>query len=133
MAGLVDGDGCIYVAAVGPHRTRSVYPIVTVAMTHLGVIQWLCRRLKAGTVKFHNQTNMRRFPHYKKQYRFQVFGKRARLLCEVMLPHLRVKRPQAKLVLGFPCDARSGPGVGISAAINRRRFALRDKISALNH
>lgn len=134
IAGLVDGDGCIYVAAVGPNRRRTVYPIVTVAMTHEGVIRWLSERLCAGTVKTHNHTNLRRSPHLKRQYRVQLFGKRARSLCETMLPYLRVKREQARLVTTFPVDARIAPGVKIErTAINTERYRLRDAINALNH
>lgn len=134
IAGLVDGEGSIYVAAVGPERDRTVYPIVTVAMTHHGVIEWLTERLQAGTVKLHNQTNLRRHPYMKPQYRFQVFGKRAQLLCNAMLPYLKVKHEQARLVGEFPCDARIAPGVKIERSeINATRFCLRDAINALNH
>jgi hypothetical protein len=134
IAGLVDGEGSIYVAAVGPERHRSVYPIVTIAMTHRGVIDWLTQRLQAGTVKLHNQTNLRRHPYMKPQYRFQVFGKRAKMLCEAMLPYLKVKVEQARLVTTFPVDARIAPGVKIEhSEINEVRYRLRDQINALNH
>jgi hypothetical protein len=134
LAGLIDADGSIYVAAVGPLRHRSVYPIVTVAMTHLGVIEWMATRLEAGTVKNHNHTSMRRHPNLKQQYRTQVFGKRARLLCEVLLPYLRVKNEQARLVATFPVEARIAAGVKIAhSEINLIRYRLRDEINALNH
>lgn len=134
LAGLIDGEGSIFVAAVGPQRHRSVYPIVTVAMTHHGVIEWMASRLEAGTVKRHNHTNVRRHPHLKEQVRTQVFGKRAKLLCEVLLPYLRVKTEQARLVTTFPTDARIAPGVKIEhSEINAIRYRLRDQINALNH
>jgi hypothetical protein len=134
LAGLIDGEGSIFVAAVGPHRSRTVYPIVCVAMTHRGVIEWLCSRLAAGTAQLHNSTNLRRHPDWKPQYRFQVFGKRAQLLCRRILPYLRVKAEQARLVCEFPCDARIAPGVKIErSAINVVRYPLRDQINALNH
>jgi len=134
LAGLVDGEGSIFVAAVGPRRHRSVYPIVTVAMTHRGVIEWMAARLDAGTVKNHNHTSRRRHPHLKEQVRTQLFGKRAKLLCEVLLPYLRVKDEQARLVATFPVDARVAPGVKIEhSAINEVRYRLRDEINALNH
>ncbi len=126
IAGLIDGEGSIYIAAVGPKRDKTVYPIVTVAMTHLGVIEWLTERLKAGTIKLHNQTNLRLYPYMKPQYRFQVFGKRAQLLCEAMLPYLKVKKEQASLVMEFPTDARIAPGVKIDRTeINEVRFATK--------
>lgn len=134
IAGIVDGEGSIFVAAVGPKRHRTVYPIVTVAMTHRPVIDWLATKLKAGTVKLHNQTNLRRRPHLKPQFRIQLFGKRAQLLCKALRPYLLVKAEQARLVCTFPVDARVAPGVKIErTAINARRYALRDQVNALNH
>lgn len=134
LAGLIDGEGSIFVAAVGPLRHRSVYPIVTVAMTHRGVIEWMAARLDAGTVKNHNHTSVRRHPNLKKQFRTQVFGKRAKLLCETLLPYLRVKTEQARLVTTFPVEARIAPGVKIEhTEINLIRYRLRDEINALNH
>lgn len=134
IAGLVDADGSIYVAAVGPKRDKTVYPMVVVAMTHKPVIEWLCDRVSQTTVKLHNQTNLRRYPYMKAQYRFQIFGKRAKLLCERLLPFLRVKNEQARLVTTFPTDARIAPGVKIEKSeINKVRFELRDQINSLNH
>jgi hypothetical protein len=134
IAGLIDGEGSIYVAAVGPHRNKTAYPIVVLAMTHREVISWLCQRLASGAMQLHNQTNLRRHPHYRPQYRFQLFGKRAKMLCESVLPYLRVKREQARLVTTFPVDARIAPGVKIErSAINAERYRLRDEINAKNH
>ena len=134
IAGIIDADGSIYAAAVGPNRRRTVYPIVTVAMTHREFINWLAERLAAGTVKLHNHTNIRRNLHLKQQYRVQLFGKRAKMLCEAVLPYLIVKRKQARLVTIFPVEARLAPGVKIEgSAINKTRYKLRDAINALNH
>lgn len=132
LAGLIDGEGSIFVAAVGPQRHRSVYPMVVVAMTHLGVISWMAERLQAGTVKRHGGKG--RPSHHKQQWRTGLFGKRAKLLCATLLPYLRVKSEQARLVSEFPADARIAPGVKIDhAEINTIRYRLRDQINALNH
>lgn len=131
MAGLIDGEGCIFAASVGPNRHRTVYPIVCVAMTHYGVIEWLCLRLKAGTVKNHGSAKSRP-AHYKPQYRFSVFGKRAILLCSTLLPYLKVKRRQAELVLLFPPDQKRGAGVRLDCKVNLLRHSLRDQINNLN-
>lgn len=134
IAGIIDGDGCIYVTAVGPERSRTVYPSVVVAMTHLGVIKWLQERLGAGTIKKHNTSTRRKNPHWKEQFRVQLVGRRAQLLCGKILPYLIVKKEQARLVCEFPIDMRSGPGVKINAThVNEIRYRLRDQINALNH
>ena len=103
-------------------------------MTHRGVINWLAERLSAGTVKRHNHTSQRRYPNRKAQHRVQVFGKRAKMLCDALLPYLKVKREQARLVTTFPVDARIAPGVKIERSeINAARYQLRDLINSLNH
>lgn len=134
IAGLIDEEGGIYVAAVGPHRDKTVYPIITIAMTHNDVITWLAEKLQAGTVKLHNQTNLRRYSYLKPQYRVQLFGKREKLLCQMIHPYLRVKAEQARLVTEFPCDARIAPGIKIAKTdINEVRYRLHDQINSLNH
>jgi hypothetical protein len=75
IAGIIDGEGSIYIGAVGPERRRSVYPNIVVAMTSRGVLEWLSERLGTGTLKLHNQTALRRNPHYKTQWRVHLFGK----------------------------------------------------------
>lgn len=134
IAGLIDGEGSIFVAAVGPQRDKTVYPIVFIAMTDRPVMDWLAETLGVSKPLVHNHTNLRRHPYMKPQYRVQLFGKRAQLLCNALLPYLRVKHRQAELVTRFPCDARIAPGVKIErSAINEIRFRLRDEINGLNH
>lgn len=134
LAGLVDGKGgSIYVGAVGPHRERTVYPIVALAMTHRPVIEWVVARLASGGPHLHGRKDPRR-PDVKPIYRTQLYGQRARLLCATLLPFLRVKAEQARLVTEFPVEARIGPGRRIEeSGINEVRFRLRDEINALNH
>ncbi len=131
IAGLIDGEGSIFVT-VGP-KGGTVYPTVVVAMTHKPVIEWLASTVAAGKAQLHNQTNLHRHPYMKPQYRFQVFGKRARLLCETLLPYLRVKTEQARLVSLFPVDGQGGRGKTLDQAISEERLRLRDQINGLNH
>lgn len=127
IAGFVDGSASIFVAAVGPARRKTVYPIVCFVNAHRPTIEWLAERLKAGTVKRHNVRATTA------QHRTQLFGKRAQLLCAALLPFLKVKIAHAQLVLTFPCDARVAPGVKIErTAINATRYRLRDEINGLN-
>ena len=76
----------------------------------------------------------RRDPRYKPQVFVRLSGERVRLLCERLLPYLKVKRRQAELIQTFPLEARLGRGVRIvGTGINEVRFALRDQINGLNH
>lgn len=128
IAGLIDGEGSIHVA-----KARDcLYPQVVVAMTDRGVIDWLAERLGAGNVQLHNSANLRRHPTYRKQWRVMVTGRRAHLLCQRLLPFLKVKHPQAELVLTFPVDARAGAAQRLDPAISEMRQRLRSELSALN-
>ena len=133
IAGLVDGEGSIFVGAVGPHRHKTTYPILVIAMTHRGVIEWLCSRLQSGKVLLHNQTSLRLHPHLKPQFRFTLFGRRAQLLCRTIEPYLKVKHEHAVLVAQFPVDARTGRGRKIGSDVAAIRQTLRERINALNH
>lgn len=66
------------------------------------------------------------------QYILHVHGKRAKLLCELLLPYLRVKRQQAELIVRFPCDRRAGGGVRLGPDIIALRQSLRDAMTVLN-
>lgn len=131
LAGLVDGEGSIYVGAFGPHRKRSCYPAFAIGMTDRGIIEWVAGVLGTSVSYVCKRTKN---PTWKDQHFVRLTGKRAQTLCAVLLPYLKVKNQQAKLVLSFPCDARVAPGRKIEGTpINDVRFALRDQINALNH
>lgn len=133
LAGIIDGEGSIFVASLGSAAKRlgTFHPIVVVAMTHRPVIDWIAERLGARP-QIHNQTAQRRNPHHRTQWRVQVTGRRAQLLCEAIAPFLRVKHEQAALVLAFPVDARRGPGRGLTDDIRSERARIRTAMSALN-
>ena len=129
LAGLIDGEGSIYCGAIGPKRGRTCYPIVAMGMTDRDVIEWVAS-LWGVRVSY---VLKRRNPRWLPQYFVRLSGKRAQILCRVLLPYLRVKKVQAELVCEFECDLRSAPGQTISEEANARRFQLRDAINSLNH
>ena len=123
IAGLIDGEGSIYVM-----RTASTcYPAVSIVMTHRDVIHWLAARLGISACRV-----VRKEPRWADQWTARIHGSRAQLLCQRMLPHLRVKRLQAELLLTFPGEERRGRGVFLAADVQKRRAALRQQINKLN-
>lgn len=131
IAGLVDGEGSIYMFHA--EKRRTCYPAVCIAMTHKGVIEWLTDKLQSAKIQLHNSTNLRREPHLQPQYRFLLHGKRAQLLCKTILPYLRVKNKQAEVVKDFPCDYRIAPSVKIEETnANELRMKLKKKLDELN-
>lgn len=102
-------------------------------MTHRGVIDWVARTLGKSSVKLNNHTMIHKNPErWKPQWKYQLFGKRAQLLCRRLLPYLKVKDEQAKIILEFPCDLRVAPGAKIDEKINATRYELRRRIRGLN-
>jgi hypothetical protein len=127
MAGLIDGEGSLSCIVHGGGKT--CYPTISVAMTDFPVIHWLADKWHVTVSNF-----PRRDPRYKPQVFVRLSGERARLLCELLLPYLIVKKRQAELIQTFPLEARLGRGVRIAdTGINEMRFALRDQINGLNH
>lgn len=136
IAGLTDADGSIYVTHT--NRLRTYYPTVSWAMTHRATIDWLCETLGGTKVVLNNHTNMRRgttswgSSRFQPQWRTNVSGARAQLLCQRMHSYMITKRAQAELVVAFPVDARTAPGTHLPEEIRRRRMELAEQISSLN-
>lgn len=129
IAGIVDGEGTIYIA----HNRKTMYPMLSVAMTHRGVIEWLSAKIRTPVIGLNNHTALRRHPNWRPQWIFRMQGRRAQLLCAVLRPYMRVKAEHADLVATYPIDARIAAGVKIeSTDINRAREEIRLKIKKLN-
>lgn len=85
-----------------------------------------------------NHTNLRRgttswgSSNFREQWKTNVSGARAQLLCRRMLPYMRTKAAQARLVVEFPVDARAAPGVRLPEETRLLRTQLAEQISALN-
>lgn len=136
LAGLTDADGSVYVTHT--NRLRTYYPSVTWAMVHRPTIDWVSEAIGGTKVVLNNHTNLRRgttswgSSNFRAQWKTLVSGSRAQLLCRRMLPYMHTKAAQAELVIDFPVDARTAPGVTLPEEIRDRRIALAAQISALN-
>jgi hypothetical protein len=131
IAGLIDKKGSIYVVSEGRRPDRTVYPVVAIVATDKQVIEWAAKRLDAIGPFVQCQSKDRKASAV--QYGFKIAGKRAKLLCETLLPRLKVKRKQASLVVRFPYDGRAEPGGRVQkTAMNEERFRIQDKVRRLN-
>ena len=131
IAGLVDGDGCLRIAFVGP-RKQYQYPMFLIGMTHEGVLLWLRSKLETGTLKLNNHTSLKRNPRWKPQWTVRLHGRRAQLLCQALLPYLKVKREQAECIIEFPVEGRSGPGRSLLPEMAEHRRVLFERMRLLN-
>jgi hypothetical protein len=136
LAGLTDADGSIFVTHT--NRLRTYYPAVCWAMTHLPTVEWVTHTLNATAVTHQSRDQADRRAaawgksRFKVQYRTQVTGARAQLLCRRMLPFMQTKQEQALLVVEFPVDERRAPGRRLDDGIRARREELGKAITALN-
>lgn len=124
IAGLIDGEGSIYVMK---HREKTFYPAVSICMTHAGVLAWLAGKLGLSV------SSVPRTPiKWRNQFSVRIHGVRAVYLCRRMLPYLKVKREQAELLQQFPCNERKAPGIKLAASVNLTRRMLMAKVNGLN-
>lgn len=131
LAGLIDGEGSFYCGGIGTHRNKTCYPIFAIGMTDEDVLTWMAGLFGCSISYVLKRTKN---PKWKDQYFVRLSGTRVQILCQILLPYLRVKRQQAELICRFPCDARKAPGFRIAGSeINTERYRLRDQINALNH
>ncbi|QRY48119.1 hypothetical protein JVX93_15820 [Mycolicibacterium boenickei] len=136
LAGLTDADGSIYVTHT--NRLKTYYPTVCWAMTHEATIRWVSETLGGTAVQLHNHTNLRRgatswgTSNFRPQFKTSVTGARAQLLCTRMEPWMKTKAAQAALVVAFPVDARSAPGVRLPEEIRLQRISIAEQLTALN-
>lgn len=126
IAGLVDGEGCIHVS----RNARGVFPAVTVAMTHHGVIAWLAERFGVKPV-VHNKAQAARTGN-RLQWRATATGARAATICRELAPFLRVKAPQALTVGEWPVDGRRGRGRPLDPEIELERDLMAEALESMN-
>jgi hypothetical protein len=95
LAGIIDGEGCIY---VWMHKdTKRVSLHVTIRMTDENVIKWIHERFE-GRYSSH----ARKRPNWKPLYEVRWIGRYGKNLLRVVRPYLIGKRKQAELALEWP-------------------------------
>ncbi len=129
LAGLLDGEGCFYITFIN-HSAR---PVVSLQMTHRGVVEWSASLLGVG---FQGSRRLNKPAHHADQYGWKTSGRRAGLLCARLLPYLRVKAEQARLVIEI-CETigatPAGRGQQVSAEVIEQRLAMKARMHILNN
>lgn len=100
FAGLFDGEGCVQIAHHKPQagkRTEQHTLRCAIQMTdEKSVRSFLCF---GGSVCFKGYYT--RNPKWKPQWTWSISSNQAKGFLEIMLPHLRLKREQAKMAIEF--------------------------------
>lgn len=116
LAGFWDGEGSFY--AMRTHAAKSTkrpegwetfYPMATVTNTDFAVVQTITdffertqepptRSTRFGCLKTRSWKN----PNWRQGYEFTARGSSAITVAHILLPHLKVKVPQATIMAGWP-------------------------------
>ena len=99
VAGLIDGDGSVGVACQrrGSQKDRwSYYASVTIGMTEPAkpILEWIHQEW-GGSLHSHKTAGEKECP----AWQWRVTGDKAQAILRKLLPHLRLKGPQARLAL----------------------------------
>lgn len=95
LAGLTDGEGCLTFSDNGTGCIRPLYQII---MTDEAIVRWVGDILGVYTRQF---AKHRALPHHKDQFKVRLTGERAVIFLKLIHPYLRVKRPQAEVLIAW--------------------------------
>jgi hypothetical protein len=126
-AGLLDGEGCIY---VDPKLTARI----DVGMTERAkpTLEWLARTYGGRVRPFREETE-----RWQAAWTWTVIGTKATAVCEQLLPHLQIKQEQARLVLRL-AELRSEMPMtkyrrpGWTPELRERGLTIRRRVMELN-
>ena len=138
IAGIIDGEGSISLVPSKLKRAngRSIFPLVRIANTNFGLIDWLGHRL-AGGRHYTDQVSERRKP----VAHIGWASNEAVLLLKAVLPYLVIKKPHAELVIELWAINESarwdaggyfGNGHPIPDWLLYRRLDAKEKLAVLN-
>lgn len=91
-AGIIDGEGCI---GIYPQQKKWFRLNVTVSNTNEWLIQWF---------KFNYGGHITSYPEHgtrKDKWVWEIWTKQAGKFLELIIPYLKIKKPQAELAIRF--------------------------------
>lgn len=91
VAGIIDGEGCIYIEH--GKKGKAIQLSISVGSTD----KWLCEFLKFSFGGCLYQMKSKTLPFWK----WEIRTRQAGTFLELILPYLRLKRPQAEIALQF--------------------------------
>lgn len=104
IAGLLDGEGTVYVSKVKSKENCSgvkFSPVLQISNTHRGVLEWVKERLE-GTVQVHNLAGKGKDGLNRKEGYFWVIRfKKAVDIAKKVLPYMIIKKEQTKNLIAF--------------------------------
>jgi hypothetical protein len=96
LAGLIDGEGCLYARKTISRKTIGVASGLIISMTDGGVIQEMQSMTGVGGIALFKD---KRKTNWKVAHIWTVGSQQCALLCREVLPYLRIKKRQAELLI----------------------------------
>jgi len=114
LAGLVDGEGCLSCNRAGG---KCISPTLQVANTNRTVLEW-CRLLFGGSIfRLAKQKAI-----HKQAYTWSSCGKNAIAIVQELLPHLKIKKKQAKVFIQFEMKKAGWPRLTLKEKMEREKL-----------
>ena len=139
-AGIMDGEGTIGVTELSPgyesgnrkrrRKSPSFRDYIAVVMSDPLVPMWLSSTFGGAVYEYPP-----RKPNHKPTYHWRLSGQKAAEFCGLLLPYLRLKHEQAKLVIAFRGQLNAAPNPrahGLSEESIEERREVVAKVHRLN-
>lgn len=97
-AGIIDGEGSIKITKAYAYKGKYGNISLDVHNTNEWLTRWL--QFQFGGRVYLTKDSSRK-PHAKDGFRWRVVSQQAKLVLQLTLPYLQIKRPQAELALSF--------------------------------
>ena len=133
LAGIIDGEGCIYVnrrKASGRRKTPGYAVKVVVSITSYALVEWFQENAKLTSIH-HSQPEGNR----KEKWTCTWNNSKAEWILNTVLSHLVIKKKQATLGLQLLEHLRTTPierGKTVSDDLIQYRESIKKQISILN-
>ena len=102
LAGLFDGEGCVYMSYRKKGKSPKKYLTITMemAMTEESIIRWVHEILGVGTIKVLDKANLAGGkPHWKKQWRWRCTHRDAYYVARLLWPFAHVKLEKIQKII----------------------------------
>lgn len=134
IAGLIDADGCVTCGAPDRRKNRKSNALVIITNSDFELIEWLKGVIGAGTSSLTKTRPYRAGQdrtNWNAVHRYQLTGRKAAALIERVLPYMRIKRQQAKLLIEIPMRGRDFSREATPEQLERAASIV-DQLRALN-
>lgn len=114
LAGLIDGEGCITLSTTSrtsrvlKRKSYNYNPILGIGMTQRDSIDWVNEKFVGGHLTYRKRSKHNRFKG--RVWYLSYSGTNAIRILEIIYPYLKLKHPQATIVIAFHYNRKAADG-----------------------